>query len=57
MTSSKNDQTEREAMSLMARQVAEGSRTLGLHIKQHDDITRRSPRMGPGGYLGGKEAA
>ena len=42
MTSSKNDQTEREAMSLMARQVAEGSRTLGLHIKQHDDITEEA---------------
>ena len=42
MTSSKDEQTEREAMSLMARQVAEGSRTLGLHIKQHDDITEEA---------------
>ena len=42
MSSSKDEQTEREAMSLMARQVAEGSRTLGLHIKQHDDITEEA---------------
>lgn len=42
MTSAKDDHTEREAMSLMARQVAEGSRTLGLHIKQHDDITEEA---------------
>ena len=42
MTSAKDGQTEREAMSLMARQVAENSRTLGLHIKQHDDIAEEA---------------
>ena len=42
MTSSKDAQAEREAMSFMARQVAEGSRTLGLHIKQHDDIVEEA---------------
>ena len=42
MTTCKDEQTEREAMSLMARQVAEGSRTLGLHIRQHDDITEEA---------------
>ena len=26
-------------MSLMARQVAAGSKTLGLHIKQHEDVS------------------
>ena len=44
MTSAKDGQTEREAISLMARQVAEGSRTLGLHIKQHDDISEEARR-------------
>lgn len=39
MTSTKDNQTERDAISMMARQVAEGSQTLGLHIKTHDDIT------------------
>ena len=39
MTTSSEQVSERDAMSLMARQVAEGSKTLGLHIKQHDDIS------------------
>ena len=39
MTTSSEQSSERDAMSLMARQVAEGSKTLGLHIKQHDDIS------------------
>ena len=39
MTTSSEQVSERDAMSLMAGQVAEGSKTLGLHIKQHDDIT------------------
>ena len=44
MTSAKDAQTEREATLLMARQVAEGSRTLGLHIKQHDEISEEASR-------------
>ena len=39
MTTSSEQSSERDAMSLVARQVAEGSKTLGLHIKQHDDIS------------------
>ena len=39
MTTSSKQASERDAMSLMARQVSEGSKTLGLHIKQHDDIS------------------
>ena len=39
MTTSSEQASERDAMSLMARQVSEGSKTLGLHIKQHDDIS------------------
>ena len=39
MTTSSDQSSDRDAMSLMARQVAEGSKTLGLHIKQHDDIS------------------
>ncbi len=39
MTTSSEQASEREAMSLMTRLVAEGSKTLGLHIKQHDDIS------------------
>ena len=39
MTTSSEQASERDAMSLMASQVAEGSKTLSLHIKQHHDIS------------------
>jgi len=42
MTSQRDAQTEREIISQIGRQVAEGSSTLGLHIKQHDDISEQA---------------
>ena len=44
MTSQQDPQSRLEATSLMARQVAESSKTLGLHIQQHDEISEEAQK-------------